>query len=182
MLQKPKTKFIPKKPIRKNRINEEIDSLQVRLITEEGQELVNTADALRMAKEQAVDLVEITRQDIPIVKIIDYGKFKFEKDKKEKINKKKQKVIHLKEIKMGPKIDVGDFERKCQSAREFLNGGDNVKVSMRFKGREIAHTSLGMDKMNEYAHNIEDAGVLEKRPILEGKVISMIFRPKGKKN
>ena len=182
MLQKVKPKFIHKKPVRKNRLNEEIDSAEVRLITDDGQELVTTEEALRRAKEAGVDLVEITQQDIPIVKIIDYGKFKFEKEKKDKVNKKKQKVIHLKEVKIGPKIDVGDFQRKCEEAKKFLNDGDNVKVSMRFRGREITHSHLGMDKMKEFVVCIEDTGVLEKVPTLESKIISMIFRPKSKKN
>lgn len=170
-----------RRPEREHRINEEITASQVRLITDEGAQLVSRDVALAKAREQGVDLVEIARnQDIPVVKIIDYGKFKFEKAKKEKENKKKQKVIHVKEIKLGPKIDVGDFDRKVNMARDFLNDGDQVKVNMRFRGREMAHTEIGLEKMIQFKDNLEDIALVDKEPKLEGRVMTMVLRPKGK--
>ncbi|MDH5719043.1 MAG: translation initiation factor IF-3 [Spirochaetia bacterium] len=168
---------------RDTRINNEITEEKVRLITDDGAKLISIEEALKMSRESGEDLVEITKsKDWPIVKIIDYGKYKFEKAKKDKESKKKQKVIQIKEIKMGPKIDVGDFERKCLMAKNFLLEGDNVKVSMRFRGREMAHTDLGLEKLQNFAKNIEEDAVVEKPPSLEGRIMSMILRPKGKKS
>ncbi len=182
--QYPKKKpgFRGRAPARENRINEEITEPEVRLVTDDGAELIKTSVALARAKEGNVDLVEIAKAgDVPIVKIIDYGKFKFEKTKKDKENKKKQKVIHIKEVKIGPKIDTGDFERKTQLAREFLEEGDQVKVSMRFRGREMAHTEIGKEKLMELVGLLEDVGTLDKKPVLEGRQIILVIRPKGKK-
>lgn len=154
----------------------------VKLITKDGAEDVSSQRAKEIASSLGVDLVEIARQgDIPIVKVIDYGKFKFEKSKKEKENKKKQKVIQVKEIKMGPKIDTGDFDRKVKLAAEFLEVGDSVKVSMRFRGREMAHTDLGRKKLTDFAEQLVEDASMDKEPNLEGRVMHMVLRPKGKK-
>jgi len=174
--------FNKKRSIRENRINNEINEPEVRLIEEEGSKVVPIEDALRMAREAGVDLVEITKgQDMPVVRIIDYGKFKFEKAKKDKENKKHQKTILIKEIKMGPKIDVGDFDRKCAMASDFIEEGDNVKVTMRFKGREMAHTELGLEKMIQFTKNVAHVAVVDKEPKLEGRMMVMVLRPKSKK-
>lgn len=171
-----------RKSFRENRLNEEITEPQVRLIEDEGARLVSRDEALKLAMAAGVDLVEIAKgQDPPIVKIIDYGKFKFEKAKKDKESKKHQKVIQIKEIKMGPKIDVGDFDRKCQMVEDFLNEGDNVKVTMRFRGREMAHTNLGLEKMQKMVENLSSIAMIDKDPKLEGKMMTMVLRPKGKK-
>ncbi|MCB1200777.1 MAG: translation initiation factor IF-3 [Leptospiraceae bacterium] len=171
----------PRRAIREHRINEEINEPQVRLVTDNGAEVVSSSEALNRAKQEGVDLVEIAKSpDMPIVKIIDYGKFKFEKTKKEKENKKRQKVIQVKEIKVGPKIDVGDFDRKCQLAAEFLNEGDNVKVSMRFRGREMAHTDIGLEKMNQFYENLQDIAMQDKNPSMEGRIMVMVLRPRSK--
>ena len=171
-----------RRPQRDHRINEDITEPSVRLITADGAQDLSTEQAKRRAAELGVDLVEIARQgDVPIVKIIDYGKFKFEKSKKEKENKKKQRVIQVKEIKMGPKIDTGDFDRKVRLAAEFLEEGDSVKVSMRFRGREMAHTGLGKEKLAQFAQNLSEDASLDKEPNLEGRIMSMVLRPKGKK-
>lgn len=173
--------FTAKKGSREHRINEEIVAEKVRLVSEKGAEVIPLEEALRRAREAGVDLVEIAQApDMPVVKIIDYGKFKFEKTKKDKENKKKQKVIQVKEIKMGPKIDTGDFDRKVQLAQEFLSEGDNVKVTMRFKGREIAHTELGLEKLNLFKDRLEQVAIVEKMPSLEGRMMSMVLRPRGK--
>ncbi|MDH4200087.1 MAG: translation initiation factor IF-3 [Spirochaetia bacterium] len=171
-----------RRSFRENRLNEEITEPQVRLIDDEGARLVSREEALSLAIAAGVDLVEIAKgQDPPIVKIIDYGKFKFEKAKKDKENKKHQKVIQIKEIKMGPKIDIGDFDRKCQMVETFLGEGDNVKVTMRFRGREMAHTNLGLEKMQKMVENLSGIAMIDKDPKLEGKMMTMVLRPKGKK-
>lgn len=169
-----------RRPTREHRINEDITEPQVRLVGEKGAELIATRDALARARELGVDLVEITKgQDVPVVRLVDYGKFKFEKAKKEKEAKKKQKVIQIKEIKMGPKIDTGDFERKCKEAINFLCDGDNVKVTMKFRGREMQHTALGMEKLDEFYKKVADYAHLDKKPNLEGRMMSMTLRSKG---
>ena len=123
------------RPENENRINDHIKASKVRLVEGDKSNIISLEEALSRAKNQEQDLVQITKnQEIPIVKIVDYGKFKFNKAKKEKENKKKQKTTHIKEVKMGPKIDINDFQRKCLMARSFLEGGDTVKVTMRFRG------------------------------------------------
>lgn len=173
----------PPRVKREHRLNQEIKEPQVRLIADDGAGMVSRDEALSRARQEGVDLVEIAQQDgVPVVKIIDYGKFKFEKSKKDKEAKKKQKVIQVKEIKMGPKIDVGDFDRKANLAREFIDESENnVKVTMRFRGREMAHTEIGLEKMKSFFEKLQDVAVIEKEPSLEGRIMSMILRPKGKK-
>ncbi len=178
-MYKGKSKFFKKRFIKRNRINKEIVAEKVRLVSENGTEVVTLEQALEKARSQDEDLVEIVKDQVPVVKIIDYGKFKFERAKKEK--KKKQKTIHLKEIKMSPKIDTGDFDRKCSMAKNFLHVGDNVKVSMRFRGREMAHTELGMEKMDEFYKALAEDSILEKKPALERRTITMILRSTGQK-
>ncbi|MDH5717080.1 MAG: translation initiation factor IF-3 [Spirochaetia bacterium] len=181
-MRKYKKLFRPRRPLRENRINEDITEPEVRVITDNGAQVMSTENAIKLAQEKGEDLVEITKsKDIPIVKIINYGKFKFEKAKKEKESKKKQKVIQIKEIKMGPKIDIGDFNRKCSMAENFITEGDNVKVTMRFRGREMAHTELGYEKLVKFSENLKENAVVEKEPSLEGRIMFMVLRPKSKK-
>ncbi|HRP68545.1 MAG TPA: translation initiation factor IF-3 [Turneriella sp.] len=171
-----------RRPLREHRINEDITEEKVRLIGEKGQEVLSTQEARARAQAQGVDLVEITKgQDVPVVRLVDYGKFKFEKAKKEKEAKKKQKVIQIKEIKMGPKIDVGDFDRKAKEAINFLNEGDNVKVTMKFRGREMQHTALGAERLSEFYTKVAEAAHMDKKPNLEGRIMSMTLRSKGAK-
>lgn len=171
-----------RRPTREHRINEDITESQVRLVGEKGTELISTRDALARAKAQGIDLVEITKgQEVPIVRLVDYGKFKFEKAKKEKEAKKKQKVIQIKEIKMGPKIDTGDFDRKCKEAISFLSEGDNVKVTMKFRGREMQHTALGVEKLTDFYNKVAEYAHMDKKPNLEGRIMSMTMRSKGAK-
>ncbi len=164
----------------KYNVNEEIRSQDVRLVGEEGEpRVIPTADALRMARERELDLVEISpNQDPPVVKIIDYSKFKFEQMKKAKEAKKKQKVIHVKEIKMRPNIDSYDFEHKLKHAREFLDGGDKVKFTLMFRGREMVHPELGFEVMNKVKAQIEDFVQIEKDMSQEGRNITMIVSAK----
>ena len=134
------------------RINEMIRVREVRLIDDEGNQLgiVATAEALKMAKDRDLDLVEVSpNANPPVCKILDYGKYKFEQEKKLRDSKKNQKVLKLKEIRMQPKIGSGDLDTKAKHIQEFLDEGDKVKVTIRFRGRELAHTELGYDVLNE---------------------------------
>ncbi|MBN1498425.1 MAG: translation initiation factor IF-3 [Spirochaetes bacterium] len=164
----------------KYNVNEGIRSQQVRLVGEGSEPVViATSDALRMAREKELDLVEISpNQDPPVVKIIDYSKFKFEQLKKAKEAKKKQKIIHLKEIKMRPNIDSHDFEHKIKHAREFLDGGDKVKFTLMFRGREMVHPELGFDVMKKVKAQIEEYVQIEKDMSQEGRNITMIVSAK----
>ena len=141
--------------------------------------VIPTNDALKMARDRELDLVEISpNQDPPVVKIIDYNKFKFEQLKKAKEAKKKQKVIHVKEIKMRPNIDSHDFEHKIKHAREFLDGGDKVKFTLMFRGREMVHPELGFDVMNKIKEQLLDSVQIEKDMSQEGRNITMIVTGK----
>ncbi len=161
-------------------VNEAITSGTVRLVGD-GVEprVVPTGEALRMARERELDLVEISpNQDPPVVKIIDYSKFKFEQLKKAKEAKKKQKVIHIKEIKMRPNIDSHDFEHKTKHAIEFLTGGDKVKFTLMFRGREMAHPELGFEVMKKVKELLGEMIQIEKEMSQEGRNITMIVTGK----
>jgi translation initiation factor IF-3 len=139
-------------------------------------------EALNMAKEQGLDLVEVAPQAAPpVVKIMDYGKYKFENEKKVRDSKKKQKLLKLKEIRMQPKIDDHDLDFKSKHVSEFLAEGNKVKVTVRFRGRELAHTELGLDVLKDVLRNIEGEYVMDKPPAMEGRFMSMVLSPKSKK-
>jgi translation initiation factor IF-3 len=142
-----------------------------------------TAQALEMAREAGFDLVEVAPQaSPPVVKILDYGKFKFENEKKVRDSKKKQKLLKLKEIRMQPKIDDHDLDFKSKHVKEFLAEGNKVKVTIRFRGRELAHTELGFDVLKDVLARIEGEYVMDKPPAMEGRFMSMVLGPKtGKK-
>jgi translation initiation factor IF-3 len=165
------------------RINEQIRVREVRLIKEEGeQQVMATVAALELAREQGLDLVEVAPQAVPpVVKIIDYGKYKFENEKKVRDSKKKQKLFKLKEIRMQPKIDEHDLDFKSKHVREFLAEGNKVKVTIRFRGRELAHTELGLDVLKDVLQRIEGDYVMDKAPAMEGRFMSMVLSPKSKK-
>ena len=166
------------------RINEQIRVREVRLIREEGerQGIMTTLEALQMAREVGMDLVEVAPQAVPpVVKILDYGKFKFENEKRVRDSKKKQKLIKLKEIRMQPKIDDHDLDFKSKHVRDFLAEGNKVKVTIRFRGRELAHTELGLDVLKEVLAKIEGEYVMDKPPAMEGRFMSMVLSPKSKK-
>jgi len=165
------------------RINQQIRVREVRLIRDDGeQRVMPTVEALEMAQEMGVDLVEVAPQaSPPVVKIMDYGKYKFENEKKVRDSKKKQKQIKIKEIRMQPKIDEHDMDFKSKHARDFLAEGNKVKVTVRFRGRELAHTELGLDVLNDVLHRIEGDYVMDKAPSMEGRFMSMILSPKTKK-
>ena len=165
------------------RINEQIRVREVRLIDDKGsqQGIISTLEALKMAREQGLDLVEVSPQAMPpVCKILDYGKYRFEAEKKLKDSKKKQKLLKLKEIRMQPKIGSGDLDVKSKHVGEFLAEGNKVKVTIRFRGRELAHTELGVGVLNEVLKRIEGEYIVEKQPAMEGKFMSMILNPKKK--
>ena len=162
-------------------INEEIRDKEVRLIDENGnqQGVVHSDVALRMAEEAGLDLVKIAPQATPpVCKIMDYGKYKFEQGKREKEAKKNQKVVEIKEIRMSPGIDTNDFNTKLRNGQKFLSDGDRVKVSVRFRGREMAHTEIGEVLLRDYADKCAEIAVLDKAPKLEGRNMSIFLSPK----
>ena len=166
------------------RINENIRVREVRLIDDEGNQLgiVPTAEALKLAKEKDLDLVEVSpNANPPVCKILDYGKYRFEQEKKLRDSKKNQKVLKLKEIRMQPKIGSGDLDTKAKHIQEFLNEGDKVKVTIRFRGRELAHTELGYDVLNEVLKRLTSAYNIDKPAAMDGRNMSMTISAKAAK-
>ncbi len=154
---------------------------EVRLIDDENQQLgvVSITEAMEMATEKKLDLVKISPQAVPpVCKIMDYGKHKYEMAKKEKEARKKQKVIDIKEVRLSLNIEAHDLETKANNAKKFLENGDKVKVALKFKGRELGHTALGEEVINRFAETLADYGVMEKRPMLEGRNMIVFFNPK----
>lgn len=170
---------IDKSDSKRYRINDQIRASQLRLVGEEGgPKIVSLDEAIALAKSREMDLVEISPdQDPPVVKIIDFSKFRFEQIKKAKEAKKKQKVIHVKEIKMRPSIDSHDYEHKVNHAKEFLEKGDKVKFTLMFRGREIVHNELGFKVMENIQNDLSSMVIVEKRPSIEGRNITMIVTP-----
>ena len=165
------------------RINEQIRIREVRLIDDEGNQkgIVPTLEALKMAKERELDLVEVApTANPPVCKILDFGKYRFEQEKKLRDSKKNQKVLKLKEIRMQPKIGSGDLDTKAKHVQEFLDEGAKVKVTVRFRGRELAHTELGYDVLKEVTNRLTSAYVIEKPAAMEGKFMSMTLSAKAK--
>ena len=165
------------------RVNEMIRVREVRLIDDEGNQkgIVPTLEALKLAKEKDLDLVEVSpNANPPVCKILDYGKYRFEQEKKLRESKKNQKVLKLKEIRMQPKIGPGDLDTKAKHVQEFLEEGNKVKVTIRFRGRELAHTELGYDVLNEVLKRLTSAYVVEKAPAMDGKTMSMTISAKAK--
>jgi len=162
-------------------VNEEIRDKEVRLIGSDGTMIgiVPIQKALEMARNEDLDLVKIAPQAVPpVCKIMDYGKYMFELAKKEKEAKKKQKVVNVKEVWIKPKIEEHDFNFKARNAYRFLKDGDKVKVSVRFRGRELNYTSLGLEVLEKFAQAVSEVGTVEKKPKLEGKSMVMILNPK----
>ncbi len=166
------------------RVNERIRVREVRLIDDQGNQLgiVPTPEAMDMAKERGLDLVEVAPQaNPPVCKLLDYGKYKFEQEKKSRESKKKQKQLRLKEIRMQPKIETHDLQFKTKHIREFLDEGNKVKVTVRFRGREMAHTELGRDVLERILEELGEGYNLERKPSMEGRFMSMIVGPSAKK-
>lgn len=182
-MSRKKTNVPQKGPSSEHRINQQIRAPKVRVVTEgKGIEEVETKTAIRMAEEAGLDLVEVSpNQDPPVCKIIDYGKYRYEQQKKKKEQAKNQHVIHIKEIKLKPKIGDHDYEIKVKHGTEFLDKGDKVKFSLRFRGREMAHPELGMKIMERVVKDVDEVGVLESPAKMEGRQIVMVIAPKPKK-
>ena len=166
-----------------HQLNEEIRDSEIRLIGSTGEQLgiMSAAQALEIADEKGLDLVKISPQaNPPVCKLMDYGKFRFEQSKREKEARKNQHVVEIKEVRMSPGIDVGDFNTKLKNAQKFLSEGNRVKVSVRFRGREMAHTEIGRDLLLRFAEQAADVATLEKDPKMEGRSMSIFLAPKAK--
>ena len=157
-------------------INEQIRDKEVRLIGENGEQLgiMSAKEAMKLAEEAELDLVKIApTAKPPVCKIVDYGKFRYEQARKEKEAKKKQKVVEVKEIRLSPNIDVNDLNTKMNAARKFLAKGDKVKITLRFRGREMAHMAASKHILDDFAAALEDIAVVEKTPKVEGRSMTM---------
>ena len=164
-----------------HQLNEDIRDKEIRVIGASGDQLGIMAPktALDMAYDQGLDLVKIApTANPPVCRIMDYGKFRFEQSKKEKEAKKNQHVTEVKEIRMSPGIDIGDFNVKLRNAQKFLSDGNRVKVTVRFRGREMAHTDIGRNLLVKFASECQDIANLEKNPKLDGRNMSMFLAPK----
>lgn len=162
-------------------INEEIRGKELRVIDAEGNQLgiLSSQQALALAEEKNLDLVMISPQaKPPVCKIMDYGKFRFEQARREKEKRKNQKVVDIKEVRLSLNIDTHDFNTKLNQALKFIDKGDKVKVSIRFRGREMSHPDLGMDVMKKFAEACAENAVVEKQPKLEGRSMLMFLAPK----
>jgi translation initiation factor IF-3 len=163
------------------RVNDEIAVMRVRLVDERGNMvgIVGRNDALSMASDVGLDLVEIApNADPPVCKILDFGKYKYEEQKKKNEARKKQKIIEVKEIKLRPSIDDHDYDVKMRSMIKFIEEGDKVKVTMRFRGRELAHQELGMDVLVRVKDDLDEIAKVEQMPRMEGRQMTMVVSPK----
>lgn len=166
------------------RINEEIRSKELRVVGVDGEQIgiLSPRDALLLAQQAGLDLVEVAPQARPpVCRIMDYGKYRFEQSKREKEAKKKQKTISVKEVKLRLAIEEHDFEVKARNAIRFLSAGDRVKVTIMFRGREISHSHLGLALCERFAERVKDFGVVDKKPVVEGRNMIMHLSPKQEK-
>ena len=165
-------------------INEQIRDREIRLIGENSEQLgiMPTREAQAMADAAGLDLVKINpKAQPPVCKIIDYGKFRYEQTRREKEARKKQKTVEVKEVRMSPNIDSNDLNTKVAAARKFIEKGNKVKVSIRFRGREMAHTAASRPMMEDFAAQLSDIAVVEKPPRMEGRFMTMFLAEKSKK-
>lgn len=162
-------------------INEQIRDKEVRLVSEDGEQLgiMSSRDALKMAMDAELDLVKIAPMaKPPVCKIIDYGKYKYEQTRKDKEAKKKQKTVELKEVRLSPNIDSNDLNTKVNNAKKFITKGNKVKVTLRFRGREMAHVQQSRHILDDFAALLEDIAVIEKPAKMEGRNMSMVLTEK----
>ena len=184
LMENSEVRTISAKDNRQTQINEEIRADEVRLIDENGEMkgIVSIDEALRLAEQADLDLVNISPNAVPpVCKILDYGKYRYEQQKKEKTAKKNQHVTEIKEIRLSASIEDHDVEVKAKNAIKFLQDGDKVKVSLRFRGRERDYTQLGFDAMDKFAEMVSDYGVVEKPAKMEGRRMNMFLAPKKDK-
>lgn len=163
-------------------INGQIRDKEVRLIANDGEQLgvMSAREAQKLADEAGLDLVKISpKAKPPVCKIIDYGKYKYEQTRKEKLAKKKQKVIDVKEVRMSPNIDTNDLNTKINHAKKFLAKGARVKVTLRFRGRELAHVNASKYILDDFAKALEDVATIDKKPKFEGRSMTMFLAPKN---
>ena len=163
------------------RINNRIRVREVRVVGEAGEQLgvLATPEALKRAEEAGLDLVEVAPTAVPpVCRIMDYSKYKYEQEKREKEARKKQKIVHLKEIRLSPKIGEHDYQFKVRNLEDFLKRGDKVKITMMFKGREMAHVDLGRKILDRLSSDISQIGEIEEPPRQEGRFINMVIRAK----
>ena len=159
-------------------VNEQIRDKEVRVIGAEGEMLgiMSAAEARQLAEEAGLDLVKVSPQAVPPVgRIIDYGKFKYEKTRKEKDARKKQKIVEIKEIRLSPNIEQNDLATKVSAARKFITRGDRVKVTLRFRGREMAHMNASAHILSDFANSLIDCAVVDKAPKVEGRSMTMFL-------
>lgn len=162
-------------------INEQVRDREVRLISESGEQLgiMSAKEAMKIAREAELDLVKIApNAKPPVCKIIDYGKYRYELARKEKEARKKQKTIDVKEVRLSPNIDTNDLNTKVNQARKFLSKGDKVKVTLRFRGRELAHVNSSKVILDEFAEKLSDCAVVDKQPKFEGRSMTMFLTEK----
>lgn len=162
-------------------INEQIRDKEVRLIGENGEQLgiMSSKEAQKMADDAGLDLVKIApTAKPPVCKIVDYGKFRYEQIRKEKEAKKKQKTVEIKEIRLSPNIDTNDLNTKMNAARKFISKGDKVKITLRFRGREMAHMANSKHILDDFAESLSDIAVIEKAPKVEGRSMTMVIAEK----
>ena len=165
-------------------INEEIRDREVRLIDENGEQLgvMPTQKAMELAEERGLDLAKIQpTAKPPVCKLMDYDKYRYEQSKKEREIRKNQRVITVKEVRLSATIEEHDIEVKYKNAVKFLQDGDKVKVTIRFRGRQITHSEIGRDVMDLFAEKIKDYGIIERRPLIEGRSMTMIIAPREEK-
>ena len=162
-------------------INEQIRDREVRVIGEDGQQLgiMSSRDAMRLAEEAGADLVKIApTAKPPVCRIVDYGKFRYEQTRKEKDAKKKQKTTEVKELRLSPNIDTNDLNTKVNAARKFLSKGDKVKITLRFRGREMAHMNNSKHILDDFAQALADIAVIDRAPKVEGRSMTMFLTQK----
>jgi len=166
-------------------INEDITDKEVRLIDEDGAQLgiMPSSEAFRIAVEKELDLVKIApASNPPVCKVMDYGKYRFEQAKREKEARRHQHIVEVKEIRMSPSIGINDFNVKLGHGQRFLDDGDRLKVTVRFRGREMAHTEIGENLLKKFAEGCIESGSVDKNPKLEGRHMSMFLTPKQAKH
>ncbi|NNU16583.1 translation initiation factor IF-3 [Parvularcula sp. ZS-1/3] len=162
------------------RMNENIRAAKILVIDEEGEKRgpMSTQDGMDLAAKAGLDLVEVNLGEVPVCKLMDWGKHKYQQQKKKAEAKKKQKIVEIKEIKMRPNIDKHDYEVKTKAMRKFFDEGDKVKVTLRFRGREMAHQERGMDLLNKVREEFEETTKVEAMPKLEGRQMMMVLAPR----